>query len=227
MIGVSRKFNPVDLNPEYYVDFGVSQTYRISDWSSRINKGSNNTFNTSDYKYYLDFPSITTQNFLAGSAQADNTQFDFSVFMSMEFLGALKTQPLFGNGNSGSIDEYRFVYNNSSNKLEFVITEFGVGSETADCSFSPSLSTLYNIVVTYDGTDLDIYVNGVYQSVTYTNKTNFNNRMANSTFNIGFGIGFINGNPAFRKMRGALYACGTFNNKLNTNQIDILQNKYN
>jgi len=85
MIGVSRKFNPVDLNPEYYVDFGVSQTYRISDWSSSINKGSNNTFNTSDwsssinkgsnntfntsdYKYYLDFPSITTQNFLAGGS---------------------------------------------------------------------------------------------------------------------------------------------------------------
>jgi len=228
MIGSKlQNWNPSFLGLIYGVDFTIDQEYRLDTKSLMISTGSNNSIITSNYNYALNFPSGTTQNFLLGGAPSNVTQNPFTIYLKFDMLSSLKTFHLFGNGNGTSADQHFLKYDNSANELQYRIYENVSGvPETASCSWTPSLNTAYLILVDYDGTDLRIFIDGASQSISYTNKANFNSLMAASVISTGLGFGFVNGAASLAKLEGRVYGCGSKGSVLADQEKGFLENYY-
>ena len=84
MIGVSRKFTPESLGLIYGFEPNINQNVSISDFSSLISFGSNNSYQSEGYNYYLDFDNSPTQNFLNGITSNSNwPQSNFTFYFNM------------------------------------------------------------------------------------------------------------------------------------------------
>lgn len=229
MIGdKSGIWNPYYLNLAYGVDGNISQVYRFTNWSSAISKGSGNTWQTSGHKYFLDFNNAASNNFLSGAMGGSNwTQGSFSIYLHWEFDGSLATTYFCGNGNGTSADQFYFRYDNSVNQLQCRIYEAtGSLSETATCSWTPSLNTRYFLCITYDGTDLTFFIDGSSQTTSYSNKTNFNTYMAGATITNVIGVMYVAGGGGTIGAEGKLFGTGNKLAVFTQHEIDLLYNFY-
>jgi hypothetical protein len=233
MIGVSRKFSPSSLGLIYGFEPNISQSFSISDYSSSIAFGSNNSYQSEDYNYYLDFDNSSTQNFLDGITSNTNwPQSDFTFYFKINLSTSLQNTMFFGggNGSTGTSDQFYIMYDHANNQIiSGVYDHSAVDSEEFTCPFTPSLNTDYTFLFTNDGTDLVLKINGISQTLTYTDKTNYMSILGAIVSPCFFGAiqGASVGDPNKNvRMDGGLFCFFRLNRVISNNEEDILNTYY-
>jgi hypothetical protein len=120
------------------------------------------------------------------------------------------------NGNEGVMELF---YNVNVSKLDFEIVTSTTGRTSLRSTTTPVVNQIYNLVGTYDGSNMKIYVNGILEST--TSKTgNINQGTPSGALFLGNTNGFSN--PYSFYLAGNIYNVQIYNRVLNA--TEVLQN---
>ena len=126
-----------------------------------------NTYST-EYDGVGDYIDTGSTKFSGASA--------FSISMWVNFSSLSGNNPIVSNWFSGVTN---YIVRYSSTKLQFYISTTGGVAKVTEYVFTPTLSTWYNIICIYNGSNIAIYINGMQQgtptAITGTVLANTNN----------------------------------------------------
>jgi hypothetical protein len=124
--------------------------------------------------YSLDFDGI--DDYVDTNSTKFSGASEFSISMWANFTSLSGNNPIVSNWFSGVTN---YIVRYSSTKLQFYISTTGGVAKVTEYTFTPTLSTWYNIICVYNGSNISIYINGTQQgtptAITGTVLANTNN----------------------------------------------------
>jgi len=231
------------FNPVAFYEYGkkrISTPFASYKFENNVidgTSGLNGTFTPATYTTGVDGNCII----ISGAANnyvniADNNVFSFTNGASdLPFSFKLNFKQTTANANPFLItknssglavgDEYRVDI--VSGKIRFFLVDGSANFIGIVCVNSISLNTWYNLIITYDGSELQsgmkIYLNGVLQST--TNSGGSYTGMSNGTLPVRIGSCFT-GDSASTRFIGSIDEVYFFNNSLTSSDISYYQTHY-
>jgi hypothetical protein len=234
MIGVSRKFTPLDLDPWFYWEANKAgdlngKTEDITTKRSTVTASTNldsenynllNNFIANVSTYYNISDTTDIGNLFNGNFTL-HFKFNFDVGgfvrlfgISETFSGAFGGNGVFFWWNTGSV--IRFLANaTSSNSTQY-----------AECSAIGSIGVDYQLTIVRESPNIRIYLNNVSQSITYNNQANFNTYLNSVSWGAGEKLGIMSHYPnegtGSNKFDGKFYGSVILDRAITDNERDIL-----
>lgn len=231
---ILTQFNPSHLNPSGWWDCTIQ-----NDNSAMIvpHKGTGltdiaNSFSapigTDNYRreWQFDGTQAIGSAFLAGtSGQVQNiVTGDTTVFIRFKFNSIASANQLCAYTSGTST--WGILYNNGTGNLSFR-ANFGGTSAGGDVTWSPSTGVWYNMTVTRTGNNLQIFIDGVSQSITYLNQTSIGTNCSSQPVS---SLGILHRQTTtpsqVQPTDGDLDSFFIKNAVLSQNEIDLLNNYY-